>query len=142
MFNVDPPLQVWTHSLTSHTGMLEPLHEWVAMISTQLSKHGEQDLFVNACQLGISELVTNVIKYAYRGERGRIIIQAREYQDRVEFETQDKGFAFEVPLVSDEDLPVLREGSYGLLITESVMDEIIYNRTPEGINCWRLVKRF
>lgn len=134
------PLQVWTQSLTSHTGVLRPLHTWVAMIGDQLNMRGDRDRFINDCQLGISELMTNVIKHAYHGEHGRITIQAREYKDRLEFDIQDKGLAYEATPVQEDDLPVLREGHYGLLITQSVMDEVIYTRTPEGVNCWRLVK--
>jgi PAS domain S-box-containing protein len=134
------PLQVWTKSLTSQTGVLQPLHEWVAIIGNQLNIRGDKSQFVNACQLGISELVTNVIKHAYRGEHGRITIQARKYKDRLEFEIQDKGLAYEATPVVTGDLPAIREGNFGLLITQSVMDEVIYTRTPEGVNCWRLVK--
>lgn len=137
----EQPAQVWTQFLTSHTEILQPLYEWVAMICSQLSIRGDKDQFVNACQLGISELVTNLIKHAYQGGHGHITVQAKEYQDRLEFESQDKGLAYEATPLPDEDLPILREGGYGLLVTQCVMDDIAYTRTPEGVNKWRLVKK-
>jgi anti-sigma regulatory factor (Ser/Thr protein kinase) len=141
-YNAQDPLREWKQLLTSHTGILVPLHEWVAGICSEINLHENPDEFINACQLGISELVTNVIKHAYRSEHGRIIIKALEYSDRLEFIIQDQGLPFKTRSVEGENLPALREGSYGLQITKMVMDEVVYTRTPDDQNIWRLVKRY
>jgi PAS domain S-box-containing protein len=135
------PLRDWTQGLTSHTGVLGPLHEWIARICDEVGLRAEHDPFVNACQLGISELVTNVIKHAYRGEHGRITVQAFEYGDRMEFIITDKGLPYETRVFEAEGLPKVREGQYGLMITRRVMDEVVYTRTPNEENVWRLMKR-
>lgn len=136
------PLREWAQVQTSHTGILVPLHEWVARICAEVGPRAEQDPFLNACQLGISELVTNVIKHAYRGEHGRINIQAFEFDDRLEFLITDQGLPYETSSLEGERLPELREGSFGLMIIRQVMNEVVYTRTPENENVWRLVKRF
>jgi anti-sigma regulatory factor (Ser/Thr protein kinase) len=141
-YNAQDPLREWRQLLTSHTGILVPLHEWVAGICSEINLHENPDEFVNACQLGISELVTNVIKHAYRNEHGRITIKALEYHDRLEFIIQDQGLPFKTRSVEGENLPALREGSFGLQITKMVMDEVVYTRTPDDQNIWRLVKRY
>jgi anti-sigma regulatory factor (Ser/Thr protein kinase) len=136
------PLREWTQGLTSDTGILVPLHEWVAGICSEIGPAAEHEPFLNACQLGVSELVTNVIKHAYRGEHGRIEVQAFQYPDRLEFIITDQGLPYETGMLDTEHLPTLREGRYGLMITKRVMDEVIYTRSPRHENVWRLTKRF
>jgi anti-sigma regulatory factor (Ser/Thr protein kinase) len=36
----------------------------------------------------------------------------------------------------------LPEGGYGLALARAAVDQLDYERTPDGINRWRLVKRF
>ena len=138
----DSPVQEWTQELTGHTGVLQSLNDWVVMICREVEAISDQSQFAFDCQLGISELITNIIKYAYGGKRRPIVLQAREHWNRMEFEIRDEGLPFDVGTARLEGLPAVREHKYGLLITRSVMDEVGYSRTLDGENRWRLVKKF
>jgi len=139
---VDSPRREWAKELTSHTGILQSLHDWVAMVCREVEAISDQTQFAFDCQLGISELMTNIIKYAYGAKRGRIVLQAREYADRMEFEIRDEGLPFDVGTARLKGLPAVREQKYGLLITRSVMDDVRYSRTSDAENRWLLVKKF
>ncbi len=138
----DSPVQEWTRELTGHTGVLKPLNDWVVMICSEVEAISDLSQFAFDCQLGISEMMTNIIKYAYDGRRGPIVLQVREHWNRMEFEIRDEGLPFDVGTARLEGLPAVREYKYGLLITRSVMDEVAYRRTPDGHNRWLLVKNF
>lgn len=134
------PLKTWELELPSSTESLQPLSEWVVSICEQVRGVDDQERFVYDWQLAASEVVTNVIKYAYEGAEGRIDLRARLFDDRLEFNIYDRGGSFDTEAVPDVNLSEPRESYYGLFLTRSVMDEVGYNRTPDGKNHWRLVK--
>jgi sigma-B regulation protein RsbU (phosphoserine phosphatase) len=96
--------------------------------------------FAYQLELATSEIVTNVIRHAYRsssgGVRGEIVL----LPDRIQMDLFDTGDLFDPLQVPEHELGEPREGGYGLAIVRQLTDELVYTPcTPEG-NRWRMVK--
>ena len=96
----------------------------------------------------VVEVATNIVRHAYPvgTPRGPMELRLRSYPDRAVARFADRGIPFTGSLeprgAFDGDLLALPEGGYGLALTRACMDHFAYRRTPQGTNCWRLVKRF
>lgn len=84
-------------------------------------------------KVAISEAVTNAVQHAYqRNEQGTVGVGFRLYDDRLEMMVADDGHSFDFERVYDkvgpvpEDVPVqqLSEGGLGLLLMETLMDQV------------------
>lgn len=138
--SAESPSHIWELELASSTESLQFLSEWIVSVCAEVRGAVDPERFVYECQLAASEIVTNVIKFAYRSEDGKIDIRAYLFDDRVEFDFFDLGDVFDMESVPEVDLSEPKEGGYGLLLTQSVMDDVVYDRTSDGKNHWRLVK--
>lgn len=73
-------------------------------------------------------------------------LRLRLYADRVEATFTDDGVAHalrsETSNSAATDLREIPEGGFGLAIARKALDGLLYQRTPEGVNCWRLIKWF
>jgi serine/threonine-protein kinase RsbW len=111
----------------------------------------------------VAEIATNVIRHAYPGggaaeHPDAIRLDLRAYPDRAEATFADRGVAYAAPetptapvgmpdtpvagAVDPDDLLALAEGGYGLALARAAVDELDYERSADGINHWRLMKRF
>ena len=96
----------------------------------------------------VGEVAANIVRHAYPTgtERGSLRFRLRLYPDRVLASFADWGVAFTGPSeprgLLGPDLLELPEGGYGLALARAALDRLDYRRTPGGMNCWRLVKRF
>ena len=138
--SAETPAHIWELELASSTESLQFLREWTVSVCKEVRGAVDPERFEYECQLATSEIVTNVIKDAYRSEDGKIDIRAYLFDDRVEFDFFDQGDAFDMESVLEMDLSEPKEGGYGLRITQSVMDEVVYDRTSDGKNHWHVVK--
>ena len=94
----------------------------------------------------VAEIGANIVRYAYPAhlEPGLMRLRLRAYGDRAEACFTDEGIAFTGS--SDPgnrrapDPLELPEGGFGLALARASLDQLDYSRTPEGTNCWRLVK--
>ncbi len=96
----------------------------------------------------VLELATNVVQHAYSVDAapGPMQVRLRAYADRSVARFADRGVPFTGPLGPraefEADPLALPEGGYGLALILACVDRLAYRRTPQGTNCWRLVKRF
>ena len=96
----------------------------------------------------VLELATNVVRHAYPADAapGPMQVRLRAYADRSVARFADRGVPFTGspgPRAAFEaDALMLPEGGYGLALILACVDRLAYRRTPQGTNCWRLVKRF
>ncbi len=93
--------------------------------------------------LAVQEMVTNVLRHAYRGDELKpVLIDFEADEHGVAVRIRDLGPAFD-PTVLDATalleraLPE-REGGYGIMIAKMVMDELTYAR--EG--AWNVLRMF
>jgi len=92
--------------------------------------------------LAVQEMVTNILRHAYRGDESQPV--------KVEFVVDDEGIAItlsdhgpafdplEVCSPESNGFPVA-EGGYGIMIARAVMDEVDYSR-EDGRNVLRMHK--
>jgi serine/threonine-protein kinase RsbW len=93
-------------------------------------------------QLAVNEICANIIAHAYRGAPGgRVVVTARllAHPRRLLVELADTGAPFDPSQVAEPDLEGVQIHGYGLFLTRSLMDDVAYERRPEG-NLWRLIK--
>jgi len=96
-----------------------------------------------AFELGVTEIATNIVRYAYPARPvGELEVRLQLYTDRLEALLLDRGQPFEEPTSPERDPSVLPEGGLGLPLTRRALDVVEYSRSPDGRNCWRLMKRF
>ena len=93
------------------------------------------------------EIATNIIRHAHPpgAPQGTMRLRLRAYADRIEILFTDNGLALRPPQPkkrpADEvtDPMEIPEGGYGLALTRATVDEMNYERSPEGTNVWRLL---
>ena len=96
----------------------------------------------------LAEIGANIVRHAYPAgtKPGSLRFRLRLYPDRVVASFADWGLAFAGPAEArgalEPDQLELPEGGYGLALARAAVDRLDYRRTPGGMNCWRLVKRF
>lgn len=94
----------------------------------------------------VIEISSNIIRHAYGDDAvGMMGMRLRLYRSHVVVRLSDMGKRF-VPSPPagwhDDDLLSLPESGMGLAIARMALDHVGYRRTPSGVNCWRLLKRF
>jgi serine/threonine-protein kinase RsbW len=113
---------------------------------TEMLRHveGLDDLptLAYGIQLAAHEICVNIVEHAYTGyAEGRIKIGLMILRQPLRFvvELADNGRPFDpsplAPLQND-----LQDRGRGLLLVHKLMDEVMYQRLPDG-NHWRLVKQ-
>lgn len=68
------------------------------------------------------------------GEPNEVEVELVVLGNELTLSVSDRGAGFEPELVPDPDLESLPEGGMGLFIMRSFMDEVRYQRSPEGKN--------
>ncbi len=98
--------------------------------------------FANQVELGCSEILTNIIKHAYKNSTGMIEINIHLAPDGLGFDFLDHGEPFDIDLVSEPEPDQLLEGGYGISIIKQIFDEIIFQPDKINGNRWQLFKKY
>lgn len=77
---------------------------------------------INLITLVIDEACTNIIRYAYSGEPGKIVIEIFQHEDEVIFHLQDFAQCIDKSCVELREKELLEPGGLGLQIIHQVMD--------------------
>lgn len=116
--------------------------EYVGVIRLSLSgianRMGFSYEVIEDLKVAISEAVTNVVSHAYEDENGEVNIGFGIYSNRLEVMVADRGQSFNLKDVrkktgpfnqKDQYMPVseLREGGFGLLLINTLMDKVEFN---------------
>ncbi len=95
-------------------------------------------------ELGLVEMVVNVVRYAFPAGGGEIAIDLRADRHRVIIEIRDSGVPFDPCLAPKPDINEViaagRKGGLGIYLTREIMDECSYRRDG-GQNVLTLVKK-
>lgn len=112
-------------------------------VLTQEADLAKQEYLSYNVQLAVQEICTNIVRHAYKereNERIRVKITLELHPRSLVIEIFDTGMPCKE---CDVTLPNLDEGQvngYGLFIVRNLMDEVTYQREPEG-NFWYLTKK-
>ena len=93
--------------------------------------------------LALEEAVTNVMLYAYPGEKGKVLIEAEKTPQRITFVISDSGIPFDPTQNPEADITLSAEeraiGGLGIHLVRQIMDDIRYER-KDNQNILTLVK--
>lgn len=116
--------------------------EYVGVIRLSLSGIANRMGFtyevIEDLKVAISEAVTNVVSHAYKDHEGEVSLGFGIYDDRLEVMVSDRGQSFSIEEVREnigpfnereQDAPIaeLREGGFGLLLINALMDKVEIN---------------
>ncbi|MDZ7860209.1 MAG: anti-sigma factor antagonist [Candidatus Krumholzibacteriota bacterium] len=91
---------------------------------------------INNTKLAVDEACTNIIKHAYVGKSGKIIVDIRAWPGNVEIHLRDRGKPFNWSGVEDPDLEEYVEmgkrGGLGIYLMNRLMDHIRYESSSGG----------
>lgn len=91
---------------------------------------------INLIELAVTEVAANIIKHAYDKRTGEPIqIDARSSSDEIVLRFYDWGGEFDPKSVPLPVFDGLSEEGFGIYIISHIVDEVIYSRNEEGINC-------
>lgn len=123
------PIQV-TFVMGSHPRCLAVVRAAVAQLAAAV---GWDERESNAITLAVDEALANVIRHAYHGrEDGRIELECRAGEGELRFQIQDTGEAPDRSRICAREVGCDKIGGLGTHIIRDVMDEVSYERTPEG----------
>ena len=122
---------------------LNVLSACISGILARVEDLDERDAIPYTVQLGIHEVCTNIVQHAYAHtcEQKRILVtmEMKACPRSLHMTLFDTGQAFDQETVQDPNLDEGQVHGYGLFLAKNIMDEVTYNRLPDG-NYWRLVK--
>lgn len=110
---------------------------FVAYVCDQLVRdHSHDDDLQHRVISAFVEAFNNAVLHGQTrpGQPTPIEIELVVGPDALTLSVSDEGGGFEPELVPDPDLESLPEGGMGLFIMRSFMDEVRYQRTPDGKN--------
>ena len=112
----------------------------IKMVETFLLELYEQEGFpedvLDRVMVSITEVVNNAIVHGNRSDPGKYVtLTCKSSSDTLEFSVRDEGGGFTPDDVPDplSDQNLMKEGGRGLLIIKSMMDDVRFVRTDEGM---------
>ena len=126
---------------------IENIPAMLEFLSDFAGKQNLSDSFVNKGLVVADEILSNIVKYGYESNRGKIYLRALYNIDQKEFilTVIDNGVPFDPFKVDnkplDGDISKAKEGGLGILIVKSLLTEYAYDRLNDK-NITILKKKF
>ncbi len=132
-----------THVFPGQFDSLAPIGEFVTHAARAA---GLDARAVYAVQMAVDEACSNIIEYAYGGERcGTIECTCRISDDELTVILRDHGRPFDPTSVPEPDIHASLEnrdgGGLGFYFMHQLMDEVHFEFTPDSGNVLTMVKR-
>ncbi len=122
----------------THPAKLDELDAITTLIHQNVIGYGDD--FAYQVQLASSEIITNIIKYAYPKTAGKIRCALALQEDSISLDFFDDGKAFNPEMLEPVNLDAPNIGGYGLFIVQQLMNEVKYSASETDGNHWHLVK--
>lgn len=124
--------------LVASSEVLSPFRKELRQI---LGQAGWEKKTTEEILLTVDEALTNIIRHAYQGKPGKMMVTVGTSDDKVEIVLEDWGKKFDPTQVPPPELPRQKPGGLGVHFIRTIMDQMIYdNQFAEG-NRLRLIKR-
>lgn len=129
---------------------LADVHAMLARFRLQIEQAGYV-IADNGCWLmfttAVLEIGGNITRHAYQADAPcrRMRLRLRAFPNRLTAAFADRGIvvtSFVTETAYGDELLALPESGMGLALSRAAVDSLHYRRTSDGVNCWRLVKRF
>lgn len=99
-----------------------------AQMRELLSQAGLDEKKSGEVVLALDEVLTNVIRHGYGGEKQSIEIDFCDHADRIEISVRDQGKKFDPTKAAPPKLPPEKAGGLGIYLTKSLMDRVDYDQ--------------
>ena len=121
---------------------LKLIGESIELLLAGLPNQPSQEELIYGIKLAVHEIANNVIQHAYGNEQGMIEITLRfdPIANCFTATLYDTGVTFVQGEVFTPQLDEPKESGYGLFLATQLMDEVSYQRQPDG-NHWQLRKK-
>lgn len=124
--------------LIASSEVLSPFRNELRQI---LKQAGWEKKTLEEILLAVDEALTNVIRHAYQGKRGKMTVFVSTSDDKVEIILEDQGRKFDPTQEPPPELPRHKPGGLGIHFMRTIMDQMIYeDQGPVG-NRLHLIKR-
>ena len=103
-------------------------------VSNNCKKNNVSDKLIKSFRIAVDEIYSNISKYAYGDNIGKVFIRYCYFKntDEIKLTFIDKGEAYDPTKRELPDTTVLeKEGGLGLLIVQTIMDDVEYDRRNE-----------
>lgn len=119
--------------LTSDLSELERVAPWVGELAEEHDISAETRFAIELC---LEEVLSNIVRHGYRGDRGRAItIDFASADDALVFVVEDGAPHFEPIAPADavpESLDTIKPGGQGIRLLYRFAESVKYDRLPEG----------
>jgi len=121
---------------------LKLIGESIELLLAELPNQPDQKELIYGIKLAVHEIANNVIQHAYGKEEGSIEVTLHFDPIASCFTAAlyDTGAVFVRDEVPTPTLDEPKESGYGLFLATQLMDEVSYQRQPDG-NHWQLRKK-
>jgi anti-sigma regulatory factor (Ser/Thr protein kinase) len=123
--------------LNASSEALSPFRKELRQI---LTRAGWEKKTTEEILLAVDEALTNIIRHAYQGGTGKMIVSVMVGDDRIEIVLEDRGKKFDPTQVPSPELPRHKPGGLGVHFIRTIMDRMIYEDQGPGGNRLRLIK--
>src|SRR5688572_9045013 len=120
MLKVSPRVIIFNYQID-----LKNFDEPVRFIRQHVEPYGID--FAYQVELALSEIITNIAKYAYRKKPGELRGQISLQENRVILDLYDDGEHFDLSKLPEIDFNKAHTGGYGIHIVNQIMDEVNYS---------------
>jgi serine/threonine-protein kinase RsbW len=123
--------------LNASSEVLSPFRKELRQI---LSQSGWEKKTTEEILLAVDEALTNIIRHAYQGRPGKMMVSISAADDKIEIVLEDHGAKFDPTQVPPPELPRHKPGGLGVHFIRTIMDQMIYDGQGSVGNRLRLIK--
>ena len=123
---------------------INDLHDLRQQTEHALKERGLDDDTCANLVLAVDEWITNIINYAYQGEKGELKLQIDVSNDQARICIRDQGPEFNITSVKtakikDVNAADSNPGGFGIELIRRLVDNLDYSRSEDGWNknCFR-----
>ena len=114
-----------------------------ATVRDACSEVGFEEADINCITLAIDEACTNIIRYAYGGEKcGRVILEIYQTDSEIIFRLTDFAQCIDKSCLEVKQKELLEPGGLGLQLIHQVMDSVQLMPPPKSVGNLLELKKF
>ncbi len=123
--------------LVSKSEVLSPLRKELRQL---LGQGGWEKKSTEEILLAIDEALTNIIRHAYGGQPGAMVVLFDDGPEKTEIILEDCGKKFDPTQVPPPELPRHKPGGLGVHFIRTIMDRVVYDEAFKEGNRLHLIK--
>jgi len=123
--------------LVSNSEVLSPLRQELRQL---LGLGGWEKKSAEEILLAVDEVLTNIIRHAYGGKPGKMVILFEDSPEKTEIVLEDHGKKFDPTQLPPPELPCHKPGGLGVHFIRTLMDRVVYDESFKEGNRLHLIK--